>query len=315
VSLERQLMRRLFILLIFLVVPLLGLTPISISGFVQDSHPPTFEHIPWIVHINREYVRPGKDAEYNEIEMGAAHTCAELKCPESYLTIESLAGPRQVWFLVGFNNYNEMNQASAAYAKDNELLLELARITQRKRTVTSPPENITARYRADISRNADPNLAAARYLAITTVKVSPAYKDGFYEIQGFQKSAHVDAGVGHTHLIYQAVVGDVSNYYIVTPLHDPYEPKEPTALDAQIYADFAGAERNKEIRKLVAESIISSETKIFAFAPPLSYLPEKWISAHPEFWGPAGAHAVAELMNMGAHHPLQRSAQTSNQKK
>jgi hypothetical protein len=286
--------RKLSILLMFLAVPLLSLWPISISGLVQDSHPATFEPIPLIVHINREYVRPGKDAEYNEIEIGAAHTCAELKCPENYLTIESMTGPRQVWFLVGFNTYAAMNQASAAYEKNSELLLELARITQRKRTITSPPENITARYLVNVSRNADPNLAAARYLAITTVKVSPDHKDDFYEIQSFQKSAHIEAGVGHTHLIYQAVAGDVANYYIVTPLRDPYEPKEPTALDAQIYANFAGAERNEEIRKLAAVSIISSDTKIFAFAPPLSYLPEKWFAADPEFWGPAGVAAPSK---------------------
>lgn len=53
---------------------------------------------PKILQVFREPLKPHVEAEYDRIESDTARTCAKLRCPHPYLGIESLTGPKEVWW-------------------------------------------------------------------------------------------------------------------------------------------------------------------------------------------------------------------------
>lgn len=55
------------------------------------------ERPPQSLQIVRESLKKGGEAAYKKIEQDAARICADLKCPNSHLAVESLTGPKEVW--------------------------------------------------------------------------------------------------------------------------------------------------------------------------------------------------------------------------
>ena len=65
---------------------------------------------PRILQIYRDFLKPGAETPYRTVEEDAAHICRDLKCPHPYLAIESLTGPKEVWFLNAIESVAEQKQ-------------------------------------------------------------------------------------------------------------------------------------------------------------------------------------------------------------
>jgi hypothetical protein len=89
-----------------------------------------------ILQIYREPLKPGSEAAYRAIEEDTARVCANLKCPHPHLAIESLTGPKEVWWLNTFESDAQKQQVTDAYAKSLALMTVLQRNSKRKASVT-----------------------------------------------------------------------------------------------------------------------------------------------------------------------------------
>ena len=61
------------------------------------------ERPPQMLQIVRESLNEGSEAAYRTIEEDAARICADLNCPNAHLAMESLTGPKEVWWLTRTN--------------------------------------------------------------------------------------------------------------------------------------------------------------------------------------------------------------------
>lgn len=125
---------------------------------------------PAILQIFREPLKPGTDAEYREIEDDTARIAIELRCPHPYLGVESLTGPKEVWWLNGYESQAEIKQVEAEYRKNAALMAALVRNSERKSVLTLPPIDVFAAYRPDLSRGTRWILGHGRFLVITVTK-------------------------------------------------------------------------------------------------------------------------------------------------
>jgi hypothetical protein len=75
-----------------------------------------------ILQIFRERLKPGCEASYSEIEEDTARNSVKLKCPHPYLAIESLTGPKEIWWLNTFDSQEHRQQVEADYAKNHALM-------------------------------------------------------------------------------------------------------------------------------------------------------------------------------------------------
>ncbi|HEV8363983.1 MAG TPA: hypothetical protein VGQ52_10735 [Gemmatimonadaceae bacterium] len=123
----------------------------------------------------RDAVLPGQEATYEAIERDAARICAELHCPNVHLAIESLSGPKEVWWLTPFTSEEDKQRILTAYAHNAALTTALAGITKRKEGVVGPAVEVFTNYRADLSHAATWGIERARFFIVTvTDRESPA---------------------------------------------------------------------------------------------------------------------------------------------
>jgi hypothetical protein len=93
---------------------------------------------------------------------------------------------------------------------------------------------------------------------------------------------------------YEDVYGAPGGTFLFfTPLQSASEIDHSLQQSKQ-FAAAMGEDGMKKLGELSAASIESSETNVFAFNPRMSYVPDEWIKADPDFWKlkPEGAPAA-----------------------
>jgi hypothetical protein len=141
----------------------------------------TAESPPRVLEIYRDFLEPGREAEYRTVEEDAARICADLKCPHPHLAIESLTGPKEVWWLNGFESEAEMQRVVQDYANNQALSVALAGIGPRKEGLVGTPMDIFARYRPDLSRATAWRLTGARFVVVIETKEDIAADGSVFE--------------------------------------------------------------------------------------------------------------------------------------
>ena len=139
------------------------------------------EQPPQILQIYRDFLKPGSEAAYRQVEDDAARICAEFGSPYPYVGIESLTGAKEVWFLNGYASSAEQEQVAAYYTKNLPLMAALAEITKRKQGLISAPREVLANYRPDLSHGAPWSLGRGRFLAISVTKSNRKFEGTVFE--------------------------------------------------------------------------------------------------------------------------------------
>jgi hypothetical protein len=107
---------------------------------------------PQILQVFREPLKPGTDAPYDAIERETSSIAATLGCPNPYLGIEALTGPKEVWYFNGYASPADRQRVWDAYAANATLMAALTTSGARKAPLTLPPTEAFARYRPDLSQ-------------------------------------------------------------------------------------------------------------------------------------------------------------------
>jgi hypothetical protein len=87
---------------------------------------------PRLMYIYRDSLKRGADSAFRVIEEDAAQICADLKCPNPYLALESLSGPHEVWWLNLFAIAADTTRVANGYAANRALTDALGIVTKRK---------------------------------------------------------------------------------------------------------------------------------------------------------------------------------------
>lgn len=137
---------------------------------------------PRILYVSREFWKAGHETPLNRIESEAARVCIGLGVPHPYLGIESLTGPKEVWYVNGFASTEELEQVKEAYGKNQELLAAMNRFArQRSEFELRSSEERTATYRPALSRGAEWQMGRDRFLVISVTTRDPQENGSVFE--------------------------------------------------------------------------------------------------------------------------------------
>ena len=125
---------------------------------------------PRFMYIYRDSLRRGVDSAYRVIEDDGAQICADLRCPNPYVAIESLSGPHEVWWLNVFATEADTARVANLYATDRALSTALNVIAQRKAGLIGTPVQGFAVYRRDLSSSPAWSVAGARFIVVTVTR-------------------------------------------------------------------------------------------------------------------------------------------------
>lgn len=135
-----------------------------------------------ILQIYRDPLTPGREAEYDAVERDAARLCARLGFPNPHLALESLTGPREVWWLNAFASEAARLQVTREYERNAELVAALEGIGRRKQGLTGTPVDQLTQYRPERS-NAHWNPAGARFFVVMVTRSTTAARGAAFEAQ------------------------------------------------------------------------------------------------------------------------------------
>jgi len=125
---------------------------------------------PRFMYIYRDSLRRGVDSAYRVIEEDGAQICADLRCPNPYIAIESLSGPHEAWWLNVFATEADTARVANLYATNRALSTALNVVAQRKAGLIGTPVQGFAVYRRDLSSSPAWSVAGARFIVVTVTR-------------------------------------------------------------------------------------------------------------------------------------------------
>jgi hypothetical protein len=123
---------------------------------------------PAILQITIERIHAGNEARYGQLEERMAASCLRLGCPNSYLALESVRAPKEVWWFVEYATDAEVERVRQAYEKNPQLLTALADLAALKKGITDMPVEHMTKRRGDLSIAAPWRIGSEPFVAIAT---------------------------------------------------------------------------------------------------------------------------------------------------
>ena len=125
---------------------------------------------PRFLYLYRDSLKGGVDSAYRAIENDGAQICADHRCPNPYLGLESLTGPHEAWWLNAFATAADTARVAKVYATDRALASALSGIAQRKAAFIGTPVQGFAVHRPDLSRGPAWSVVGARFVVVTVTR-------------------------------------------------------------------------------------------------------------------------------------------------
>jgi hypothetical protein len=125
---------------------------------------------PPIMYVYRDSLKRGVDSTYRALADEGAQICADLKCPNPYLGLESLSAPHEAWWLNTFVSEADTTRVVNAYAANRPLAEALGGVTKRKDPLIGTPISTFGVHRPELSRGPAWSVAGARFMLVTVTR-------------------------------------------------------------------------------------------------------------------------------------------------
>jgi len=253
---------------------------------------------PRVLLVVREEIKPGMMPAHNRHSAGYSGIFGKLKTPNHRIAMIPVAGSEnEVMYLTACESFADLEMITKETDKklasvDGTMGAELARLDKEAPDLHSSMRDVLAVYRPELSFKPGVDIAQMRYFAITTVRVRPGQEDNYSEYLRTLINTAREKAKAETHVAaYQVIAGMPGTTYMF------FRPMKSLAeYDLRIGPRVREAmtdDQKKKADKMAGESVIVSETSIFAFNPRMSYLPKEFTASDSAFWNPA-PEAVAK---------------------
>lgn len=291
-------MQRLTTLLAGICLIFAGLNLAVAQEMSEGAMPP-----PKVLVISREFVKPGKTGTVHEkSESAFVQAMAKAKWPTHYLAVSSLSGRARVLFLTPYDSFDAWEKDNLATMKNKELSASLDRALMADGELLSDYDQTVATYSEEQSLRANVDIAHMRYFEISLYRVKPGHRAEWGEIVNLVKAAYDKIPDAHW-ATYEVAYGqqEDTTYLIFSARKSASEIDRAFAEDKDFIAAM-GEDGMKKLHDLESSAIASDQSNLFMFSSSMSYAPEEWIKADPDFWKPKMAPAP---MKKPAEKPAQ----------
>jgi hypothetical protein len=261
-----------------------ALSPALNAQNAQDDGPPN------VLVIQREYLKPGKGGMLHErSESAFVQAFANAKSNSHYFALDALSGPTRSLFLMGYNNFADLEKDRAAINKDKTLSAAIDHAAEMDGDLLSGYDSTTLMLRPDLSLNKG-SINGTRYFEITTFIVKPGHRHEFEQlahmyIDTFRKVApdtHWDC--------FEVMYGNPAPgfpsgaaFVVVNTMKSLAETDKGNA-DFEKFTKEVGPGGMEKIEQLSAASIETTGTNLFEINPRMSNPRQEWITRDPDFW-------------------------------
>jgi hypothetical protein len=272
----------------------LALTAIATTAFAQAM--PTTQ--PNYLQIYREEVKLGHTADHAKVEAGWPAAYEQAKDPYTYIALESITGPNEVWFVSPFESHKAMEDSMKRESEPG-LAAALGRLSKADAEHISANRSILAMARKDLSYGTYPETAKQRFYEITIFRARPGHERGFEEAAKAYAAAAKRGAPETSFRVYEVVAGMPNPTYLVFSSSVGYGEFDKVMSDGEATMKAATAEERATLEKFSAEGLINTETIRFRLHPTMSYVPKEVRAQDPAFWSPKPTASAAAAPTAG----------------
>jgi hypothetical protein len=139
---------------------------------------------PQILEVSRDYLKPDAVAANRKLERRAEDFCRTLGFTHPYLTIESVSGSAEMWYVNGFGSEAEVEKLRREYQQNTKLLAALDNITRQKvplKRLESTDEFVN--YGPDLSRGDPWIIGRGQFFVIVLFDGDPPMNGTVFEMK------------------------------------------------------------------------------------------------------------------------------------
>ncbi len=240
---------------------------------------------PNILVVQREMVKPGlAGMAHQKSESAFVQAMEKAKSPDHYFAATSMSGPSRALFFLAYDSFADWEKSNAAMMGDSTLATDFDSAMEADGKLLTSFSTIVFHYEPDLSISPNVDLAQMRFLEITVIDIKPGHEAEWKELAKLHNEVY--GQVPNTHFaMWEEYFGDEGGVYIATaPLKSLAEIDEHQVAAQKAWA-AADSDKKKKMGDLEASAFASIHTNLYAMDPKMSYAPDRWKTASPDFWG------------------------------
>jgi hypothetical protein len=267
---------------------------LGLSNVVAQEQAPGMGGPPKVLVIYREFLKPGKmGMTHEKTESAFVQAYARAKWPVHYFAVDSLSGKPRSLFFTGYPSLEAWGSDMQNTQKNAALAAALDRASVVDGELQSDADAGTFVFEERYSLRPAVDIAHMRYFEIEVFHVRPGHHKEWDEAVKLVMSAYDKIPDVHWATFESVYGGEGGTYLVFVPLKSLAEADAGFAQDKQFHANM-GEEGMRRLAELEAAALVSSPShQLFQFNPRMSYPPEEWVKADPEFWKPKPMGAAA----------------------
>lgn len=237
------------------------------------------------LYLSSITVKPGSMGRFQNLQQEEIAALREAKAPGHFLTMEQITGSGMLISVYGFDSFADLQKMHDEIWSNKELASKLKANNAERGALAREVHDSIYMYRKDLSLHADQSLEDMRFMRMALIEVKPGHSADLEDIAKAEVKAQASNADGHW-AVFEKIYGQGSGrvYLVATPM------KSLSDVDTMIAnrhktREMVGEGLGDLVMSVEGKAISMSENDLFAFAPKMSYAPDSWLTASPDFWG------------------------------
>ncbi|HEY1804043.1 MAG TPA: hypothetical protein VGG45_06140 [Terracidiphilus sp.] len=240
---------------------------------------------PKYIYLSNISIKPNMTGSFIANESAEVQAQRTANAPLHYFGMVSITGSPRALYFAGFDSFADMQKQHDQGMADSKLQDALKTSDAAEAPVLSQTFGSIYKYREDLSLNPALDLSQMRFFDITLFHIRYGhYEDWEHLVKVYMKAY---SSIANSHwAMFEKLYGEDSDrtFILVTPIKALAE-EDQAMMDGDNLPKTVGPDQLGLMHTLGAETVELSESDLFAIVPQISYVPDAWLTASPDFWG------------------------------
>lgn len=253
--------------------------PMSMAQEQSQNGPPNY------VFAQDLSLKPGSTAEFVKLQQEEVTAMREAKAPGYFEAMGQLTGTGRLSFIEGYDSFAEGQKEHEQVMSNTQLAATLKTDNEAQDALVRNEYDSVYKFRRSLSLHSDQSLVNMRFMDVDVVHVRPGHIEEFESIAKAEaKALASDANVHWA--VFQKIYGEGSgDTFIVSVPMKSLSEIDTMIANRKEHRDTAGEGLVHLVQAAEANTILSADDNLYVFSQKMSYVPDAWLSASPDFWG------------------------------
>ena len=240
---------------------------------------------PKYIYLTNIAIKPNMAGSFIAAESSEVAAERTANAPIQYFGMLSITGSSHALFFAGFDSFADMQKRHDQGMMDSKLQDALKAGDAAEAPALSDTHGSIYKYRDDLSLNAAVDISQMRFFDITVFHVRYGHYEDWEHLVKIYEKAYSSVPNAHW-ATFEKLYGEDSDrtFILVTPIKALAEEDQAMTDDDNL-PKTVGADQMQLMHELGSQTVESSESDLFAMVPQISYVPDAWLTASPDFWG------------------------------